>query len=149
VPLIVYDPRQTVGRGQVVSPMALNIDIGATILDFAGIETPEVYNGRSLRPIIDGDKPMDWRIETLAEFFSGHGSIPNWEGIRGDRYVYAYYYDEDYEFLHDLKSDPDQLINYANDPEYKQILEEMRNKSLKATRSLGERFRHTPKKKKR
>ncbi len=41
VPLIIYDPRQKEHLGKVVSQMALNIDIGPTILDYAEIDRPE------------------------------------------------------------------------------------------------------------
>ena len=150
VPLIIFDPRQKDNRGQVATKMALNIDIPATILDYAGIKTPAEYNGRSLKKIIQGETPADWRQDTLAEFFSRHASIPNWEGIRGERYVYAKYVDKNYEFLHDLKKDPDQLKNFANDPEYKAILEKMRKRLNEVANSYGKPFGKisAPKKKK-
>jgi hypothetical protein len=57
-----------------------------------------------------------------------NASIPKWRGVRGSRYTYARYYEQDpvYEYLHDLQSDPDQFKNFANEPEYKEILETMR-----------------------
>ena len=61
--------------------------------------------------------PADWR----RHFFCEHVDLAptlTWEGIRGDRYVYARYFDQSppHEFLHDLKADPDQLKNFAADP---------------------------------
>lgn len=126
VPLIIYDPRQKDYLEKVVSQMALNIDIGPTILDYADINRPKQYNGESLKGIVNGKKPKNWRTQTLAEIYTRHGSIPNWQGIRAEQYVYVNYLDDNYEFLHDLKKDPDQLVNYAEDENYKSILEEMR-----------------------
>ncbi len=126
VPLIVFDPRKE--GAQQVSQIALNADITPTILEYAGLDIPEHYHGRSLKPFVDGETPADWRSDFLGEFCGGIGSIPDWEGIHGERYVYARYFDNDYEFLHDLKKDPDQLENLVSNPEYKAILEQMRRR---------------------
>ena len=56
VPLIIYDPRVKASqRGQVANVTALNIDLPATFLDWAGIEIPERYQGHSLQPIVNGE----------------------------------------------------------------------------------------------
>jgi len=59
-----------------------------------------------------------------------HGSIPKWEGVRGPRYVYARYFGQKpaYEFLHDLKTDPDQLKNFAANPQYAETLKKMQTR---------------------
>jgi arylsulfatase A-like enzyme len=57
------------------------------------------------------------------------GSIPKWYGVRGQRYTYANYYEENTELLYDLKNDQTQLTDLAGDPKYKDILEKMRNRS--------------------
>ncbi|VGO13611.1 Arylsulfatase [Pontiella desulfatans] len=126
VPLLVVDPRGL--EPQVVPQIAVNVDITPTILEYAGLPVPAHYHGRSLKPFVDGKMPNDWRTDFLGEFCGGNGSIPDWEGIHGERYVYARYFDNDHEFLHDLKKDPDQLKNLANHPEYKVILEQMRKR---------------------
>jgi arylsulfatase A-like enzyme len=129
VPLIIYDPRLPKGkRNRVVSPMALNIDLPATMLELAGITVPEKYQGRSVLPVFNGNTPADWRTDFYCEHHVNNASIPKWRGVRGSRYTYARYYEQDpvYEYLHDLQSDPDQFKNFANEPEYKEILETMR-----------------------
>jgi len=127
VPLIIYDPRAE-KPSKLQSQMALNVDIPATILDYAGVEIPKIYQGASLKPLTEQDDVKGWREDTIIEFVSTHATIPNYEGVRGQRYVYARYVKEDppYEFLHDLEKDPTELINYANNPEYKEVLEKMR-----------------------
>ena len=126
VPLVIFDPRLNSNKGQVAQQIVMNADIPATILEYAGVKRPDHYDGKSLKAIIEGKKPSDWRKDALCEFFAGHATIPNWEGIRGERYVYARYVKQNFEFLHDLEKDPNQLINYATNPEYKAILEKMR-----------------------
>lgn len=134
VPLIVCDPRLPKGkRNRVVSPMALNIDIPATILDIAGVPKPQTYQGRSFMPIVTGKIKDNGREEFFCEHLMNHEAIPKWEGVRGKRYVYARYFEQNppYEFLHDLKKDPDQLKNFADDPEYTVVLKKMREKTDK------------------
>ncbi len=132
VPLIIYDPRQPSNhRGKVVEHMALNIDLTATMVDLAGLGVPSKYQGRSLKPILQGTAPTDWRTDFFCEHLMNHGAIPMWEGVRHERYMYAKYITQQpaYEFLHDLEKDPDQLQNLAHDEKHASILEEMREKT--------------------
>lgn len=139
VPLIVYDPRLAEGhRGRVVDPMALNLDLPATFLDWAGVEVPKKYEGRSLAPIVEAAEPEKWRNDFFCEHVVLQPTL-TWEGVRGKRYVYARYFDQvpRSEFLHDLKSDPDQLKNYASDPEYAEMLERYRKRTDQYVKQYG------------
>jgi len=128
VPLVIYDSQQK--SRLVKSEMALNIDIPATILDYAGRTIPESYQGKSLKPMVENKRPPKWRTSFFVEHRMNYEEIPKWEGIRDKRYVYANYYEQQpaYEFLHDLKKDPDQLENLAQNPKYRQVLHKMRQK---------------------
>ncbi len=59
-------------------------------------------------------------------------------GRSNERYVYAGYFalGPIYEFLHDLKVDPDQFENFVDDPDYKDVLVRLRNR----TNALKEQF---------
>jgi arylsulfatase A-like enzyme len=127
VPLIVYDPRLPEGkRGRVVPDMALNLDLPSTIVELAGVEIPEKYQGRSLLPIIQGETPHDWRTDFFCEHRYNHEKLPKWRGVRGEHFTYAHYYEEDYEFLFDLNRDPTQFQNLAKDPNHRSKLEQLR-----------------------
>ncbi|MFC1502615.1 sulfatase [bacterium] len=131
VPLIVYDPRlPKMKRGVVRNEMVLNVDVPATLLQFAGVEIPAGYQGRSLGSLLDNRQARDWRNEFFCEHLMDHPDIPKWEGVRGERYVYARYFEQQpaFEFLHDLVLDPEQLINYSSDPAYRKTLERMRKR---------------------
>ena len=130
VPLIVYDPRvASEKRGSVSDLMALNIDIPATILDVAGVEAPKHYQGRSLSPIANGERPTDWRRDFFCEHLMNHTMIPKWEGVRTKRYTYARYFEQtqEKEVLHDRDMDPDQLVNLAYDPKHAETLARLRD----------------------
>ena len=129
VPLIIWDPRAKKSAPQVVSAPVLNIDIPATLLDLAGIDAPGIYQGRSLLPLVRGAVPKDWRKHFFCEHLMEYPvRIPKWEGVRTERWKYARYFEQSppYEFLHDLKSDPDELTNLADDPNHSQQLAQLR-----------------------
>ncbi|MEM1443257.1 MAG: sulfatase, partial [Verrucomicrobiota bacterium] len=139
VPLIIHDPRvPEEERGKVSESIALNLDLPSTFLDWAGAEIPERYQGHSLKPIIDADTPEDWRTESFHEHFAVRNRIPPFEGLRNADFKYVRYIDEDnYEFLHDLKNDPDELVNLAGDPEHAETLKAMRERLDVRVEELG------------
>lgn len=95
----------------------------------AGLEIPDRYEGRSLLPLVRNEQVNDWREDFLGEHLLEAGTrIPKWEGVRGERYMYARYFECEYEFLHDLEADPDQLTNFVGDPQCKEILERLRKR---------------------
>ena len=129
VPLIIYDPRlPSEKRGRSIDAMALNIDLPATMVDLAGVDIPEKYQGRSLRPFVDGSTPAAWRKDFFCEHLMEFNPIPMWEGVRDTRYMYARYFGQKpaHEFLHDLQKDPDELENLVGDGGYAAVLDEMR-----------------------
>lgn len=64
VPLIIFDPRSgEAKRGRVLPQLVMNLDLPATMLDFAGVGVPEKYQGASLRPWVRGDDPASWRTD--------------------------------------------------------------------------------------
>ncbi len=150
VPLVIHDPRAPIKRqNQTAAQMALNIDIPATLLDYAGLKIPDSYQGRSLLPVMQGENPQDWREDTFCEHLMDYAAIPKWEGVRGPRYVYARYFQQkqDAEHLHDLKTDPGQLKNFVDNPGYKTVLDEMRKRTDELRDKLGGPFKpHSPRK---
>ena len=121
-------------QGQVIDAFALNVDYAPTILDAAGIPIPDVMHGRSLKPILEGNVPDDWRESayyayyedswrmyqnlaaedlndtTYTEYFTAHRVGPH-HGVRTARYKLIEYYTENYWELFDLEEDPGELNN--------------------------------------
>jgi arylsulfatase A-like enzyme len=130
VPLVLYDPRGDDRlRGSTPSQPVLNIDIAPTLLDLAGIEVPTTMQGQSLVPLLAGESPTDWRTYFFVEHLFEHPEIPKHEGVRGERYKYARYFEQVpvYEELYDVLEDPLETSNLAADPRYQEILEELRD----------------------
>ncbi len=129
VPLVVFDPRVGVQqRGSIPTQSALNVDIAPTLLDMAGIEIPAAMQGESLVPILEGVSPADWRTDFFVEHLFDHPEIPKHEGVRGERYKYARYFEQTpvYEELYDLLEDPMETVNLVDDAEFLEILDQLR-----------------------
>ena len=132
VPLVIYDPRLPKNlRGRTIDTMALNLDLPATFLDWGGVRIPASYQGISLKPLIESKvAPAEWREDFFCEHFNPRYRM-SWEGVRGKRFKYARYLDQDpvYEFLHDLKNDPDELTNLATDPKHASVLKRLQERT--------------------
>lgn len=139
VPLLIADPRLPPGRrGKTADELALNIDIAPTLLAFAGLQAPREYQGRSLVPLLRGDR-VKWRSDFFCEHLFVHKDIPQLEGVRGERYVYARYFTQQpvFEFLHDLEKDPHELKNLARDDSHAALLERMRRRAVELRDAVG------------
>ena len=127
VPLIINDPRQE--GGQRVSELALNIDVPATMLDLAGLPLPDGWQGMSLQPYLQGDKPLKQRQDFLCEHLWEIDFIPASEGIRSENWKYFRYREHpEHEELYDLQNDPNEKKNLAGKRRYQQMLEQMRSR---------------------
>lgn len=131
VPLVVFDPRvPKEKRGRVLDNMALNVDVPATMMAAACGSVPASHQGQDLMPLVHGKQPENWRDDFLCEHLFDNARIPKFEGVRGQQYVYARYFEHmpEGEFLHDLEKDPKQIKNLVGDPDYADALTNMRNR---------------------
>ena len=127
-PLIVYDPR--ISKHRDIEDMALNIDVPATILELAGVEIPDTYQGKSLMPIVSGRKKSMERDTILIEHLWEFEHIPPSEGVRTNDWKYLRYINnKSLEELYNLKNDPKETNNLAKNPKYKDVLLELRAKN--------------------
>ncbi len=131
VPLVIYDPRlQPDQKGQDIKEIALNIDIGPTLLDLAGLEIPAAMQGKSLVPLYDGDSAKDWRQDFLFEHEFTHDRIPKSEGVIALDHKYFKYLPPApvHEEWYDLNADPDELQNRVGDDAYKAKVDQSRTR---------------------
>ena len=133
VPLIIFDPR--INQHYDVDDMVANVDLAATILDFAGVKSDLKTHGMSLVPYVYSGSSKDKREELMIEHLWNFQPIPPSEGIRTEQWKYFRYRNINAtEELYDLENDPQELNNLAINKEYKNILQNMRNKlDLKIT----------------
>jgi len=137
VPLVVYDPQAPRrSRGLVRRDMVLNIDLGPTLMDLAGIAVPPQAQGRNLRPLLGRSTPA-WRSEIFCEELWDHPEIPRSECVRTECWKYIQYpAHHEYVELFDLASDPDEKRNLAADPGHGRVLAELRERCGRTIREL-------------
>ena len=135
VPLMVYDPR--LSNHVDSDEIAANVDVPSTILDFAGLEIPESYQGKSLVPVIKGQKLN--RDTILIEHLWDFENIPPSEGLRTAEWKYfRYVNDKSVEEMYHLAKDPKEINNLAKDPNHAARLLAFREKLDNLTGKLAD-----------
>ena len=132
VPLIIRAPgrKKQQHRGRMIDAFTENIDIFPTIMDMFGANIPIQCDGRSLVPFLIGEKPEKFRTEVHWEYdFRYSGYLPpgkesgigfdesSLNVIRDEHYKYVYFAAMP-DLLFDLKKDPEELHNLAENPAY-------------------------------
>jgi arylsulfatase A-like enzyme len=124
-PLMMKYPDK-IEKGTVSEQLVLNLDIAPTLLDLAGTEIPAEMQGKSLQKTWNGSG--DWREAIYYHFYEkGWGVSPHY-GIRTDRYKLIHFYDliDSWE-LYDLQEDPTEMKNLVQNPDYAQIIIDLKN----------------------
>jgi N-acetylglucosamine-6-sulfatase len=98
-----------------------NIDIAPTIYDLAGVQIPTNLDGLSFVKLIKGEP---WRDNILIESWPERGY---WAGVRTDHYVYVETEGDTSEF-YDLQTDPFEMNNLINDPQYQTMIAGLKTK---------------------
>lgn len=133
MPLVVRYP-DMIKAGQVSNEMVLNIDFAPTFLELADAPIPEEIQGKSMSKILEGDAPGNWRKSMYYHYYEypyGWHNVNKHYGIRTERYKLIHFYsDIDQWELYDLKKDPHEMNNIIDNPEYADIVENLK-KQLK------------------
>jgi arylsulfatase A-like enzyme len=139
-PLLVRWPGVT-KPGSTNADLVSNVDFAATLLDAAGVEIPGDLHGKSLRSILAGTTPTDWRKSFYYHYyeFPGPHQVARHYGVVTNRYKLVRFYDydnpafEEWE-LFDLKNDPQEMKSVYDDPKYAEAQGEL-HAELKRLRS--------------
>lgn len=145
-PCLVYDPTapnkmRGISRKELVS----SLDLSVTLLDYAGVKPGPYMTGRSLKPLIRGDAlETPWRQGLFLENMYTGRDTPLQEGYVDGEWKYIRCYKSQFlyqlanvesigrepifEMLFSLKDDPKEMKNRINDPELKDIIEELKRK---------------------
>jgi N-acetylglucosamine-6-sulfatase len=125
--------------GTVVDEMVLNIDVAPTLLDLAGADVPAHMQGRSVRPLLDGTRGA-WRSSWLYEYYEEAWlpSIPTMQGVRTKSWNYTTYPEiDDLDELYDLRDDPHEMRNLAQDPAHEDKLRGMKQELQRLQRDTA------------
>jgi arylsulfatase A-like enzyme len=126
VPLLVRLPGNEAPRGTICDSLVLNIDYAPTILDFAGAEALPEAQGKSLRPLINGEAPADWRKSFFYEYFKEpRYESPTVLALRTTTHkLITYPGHEEWTEVFELEQDPYELKNLINNTTLLQKLHE-------------------------
>lgn len=154
IPFLIRYPK-AIKAGTVNNDIVTNIDFSGTFLDYANIEIPDEIQGESLRDLVEGTTPDDWRQSMYYRYWmhGAHFNIPAHYGIRTQEYKLIYFYSkglgypsdgklypsgnwafegnniqdgEPYWEMYDLKNDPNELNNLYDDPQIFEVRENLR-----------------------
>lgn len=137
MPLLVRWPGVT-KAGSRADQMVSNLDFAPTFCEAAGVPIPEDMQGRSMAPILRGQKPKGWRSSFYYQYYEYPGvhDVRRHYGVRTERYKLIHFYRlGEWEF-YDLKIDPDELLSRHADPSYKSIIDRLRKELTRLRRTL-------------
>ena len=148
MPLLMRWPKG-IKPGTVCDSLINNCDFAPTMLDYAGVKTPAYMQGRSFKSIVEtGEEPDDWRDATYFRYWmhmAHKHANPAHFAIRTKRYKLIFFYGCDvfpngrpgwgtrsewrtppgWE-LYDLKTDPHEMNNVYDNPEYAEIRKKLK-----------------------
>lgn len=158
--LLMRFPRDGWQAGQRVGGMVSNVDLLPTLLDVAGIPVPANIAGRSLRPLLRGEPfaPRDRifaektyhdtydpsrAVRTSTHKYIRHFEVNIFQDLRLATETRRHYLRDDWrrrgdEELYDLRADPDERVNLANDPRHAALLQSLRSELLQWMNETGD-----------
>ena len=128
MPLVVRYPGR-IEAGSINENIVANLDFAPTFLDLAGVEIPSEMQGGSLRNLLFNKSVEEWRQSLYYHYYeypAVHMAKRHY-GVRTTQYkLIHFYYDIDAWELYDLKKDPNEIHNVYDDPDYADIITELK-----------------------
>jgi len=140
MPLLVRYPKE-IKPGSVNDDIVLNLDFAPTFLDFAGAAKPAEMQGRSIRRLLQGNPPKEWRTSMYYHYYEYPGAhmVKRHYGVRTRRYkLIHFYYDIDAWELYDLRNDPNELNNVYGDPAYADTVKQLEAELERLRKQYGD-----------
>jgi iduronate 2-sulfatase len=133
IPLIVRVPGQ---RPASTDALVEAVDLYPTLADLCGLDLPEHLEGTSFVPLIS-DPDRAWKTAAFSQYrrvIPGYGKISRGMGyaIRTDRFRFVEWLVPGTDFrayeLYDHLTDPDENVNVASQPQFRQQFEQLKHK---------------------
>ena len=163
--LIARGPEPFAG-GRTVPALVSNVDVLPTLLEWAGVQVPREIDGRSLLPVVAGDKrsvrdavwlemtyhaaydPVRGIRTERFKYIRSHGELPLWVDANVDAGPSKEWFlrnrpemfnrPRPAEYLFDLAADPWERRNVTEDPAYAEALAAMRERVEASMREYGD-----------
>lgn len=153
MPFVLSYPRR-LPAGRRHDGITTNVDLAQTILDAAGLPAHPRMHGRSFWADLAGGEPAPAVDGMYYRYFENDDQFhraPAHYGFRTERYKLIYFYNDgaglpgtgpftyppEWE-LYDLVTDPDELVNVADDPDYATIRSDLTERMWRRQAELGD-----------
>jgi N-acetylglucosamine-6-sulfatase len=127
VPLLMRCPK-IFPAGRALPQVVANIDLAPTFLDIAGVKAPANMDGSSYLPLLQGRANVPWRDGVLYEYYweRDFPQTPTVHALRTEEWKYIRVQGLwDLDELYNLKTDPLETKNLAQDAKYRPIVKKM------------------------
>ena len=122
VPFIVSVPWMNKQHGKATKHITELLDLYPTLAELSGLKAPKNLHGASLVPLLKNPSTDEWTKE-LAFTISRNGG----ESIRTHNWRFTHWgFGSGGMELYDLRKDPGEFTNLANDPKYKKQLKKLK-----------------------
>ena len=123
VPFFILDPRAG-GNGRTSPRVVELLDIYPTLVDLCGLPVPAGLDGASLKPLLE-NPDAEWNRPAFT-VWNEHGKGITGVAVRTERWRYAEFFGYGHgAYLTDPVADPHELRNLADDPAYREVVEEL------------------------
>ena len=126
VPMIAMCP-SIIKAGAATDALVQNIDVGPTLLEYAGVETPEHMEGESFLRVLNGTSQQH-RDKIFYEYYweYHYPQTPTMFAVRSGKYKYIHYYGLwTQNELYDLQMDPYEMNNLIDDRRYRELSKDL------------------------
>jgi uncharacterized sulfatase len=125
IPFVIYYPEK-IQAGTVVDEALSCVDFLPTVLRLMGQRTAGQEEGRDASALFTGNPPGDWNDVAFLRSTSRQG----WLAAVTDDYKLVFS-PNDRPWLFDLKREPDELTNFFDDPEYRDVVKRLSGELLR------------------
>ena len=129
-PLLIKWPNK-IKPGITNDEMVQNLDFAQTFLEAAGIASPDDMQGESLMPLLTGQEDKWTREEVYYHYYeypSVHMVKRHYGIVNKEFKLVRFYYDVDEWELYDRLNDPNEMNNVYNDPNYSEVVRDLKVK---------------------
>ncbi|MCX7044359.1 MAG: DUF4976 domain-containing protein, partial [Candidatus Sumerlaeota bacterium] len=114
--------------GSTQNALAINPDFAPTFMDIAGLPAPADMQGRSIVPLLKGERPSDWRTSMYYRYYhdpGDHNTRAHY-GVRTETHKLIYFWKKDLWEMYDMVKDPMEMKNIYSDPSQKETVEKLK-----------------------
>lgn len=126
VPLIIRAPGSAQHGGVYDGLVSNELDVPVTCLTTAGVDVPDTFEGRDLRPVLAGHG-MEEREDIFSYYHrTSMGAYPQ-RAVRNHEWKYIFNaFDKDE--LYDIESDPAEAVNLIDNPQHRDALGKLKDR---------------------